>query len=125
MKLKTFFSIIGIQCFLGFIFYKTFPEYVGEASVVIIICLLMLAWYFEVIDRRKTVEKTLEKTSRVNEPSDKEYDNDFSKVPAGTSNGTIIPPRSIGFGHGVGDKTMFEDLERIGIKDIDENKDKK
>lgn len=92
----------------------------GEATVVLIIFMALVAWVMEVMDRRKTVEY-----SKVCDQSDEEYDNDFSKVPAGISDGTIIPPRAIGIGLGVGDKTMFEDLERIGLKDIDKNKNKK
>lgn len=56
-----------------------------------------------------------------NEPAG-EFDNDFSKVPGGAPDETKPFPRSIGYGCGVGDQTMYEDLERIGLVDKDHKK---
>jgi hypothetical protein len=68
-----------------------------------------------------------DKNNKKSKEIDSEYHNDFSKVPAGEPDGLIHPPRSIGWGHGVGDKTMYEDLERVGLieDDIDLNEEDK
>lgn len=88
-------------------------------TVVIIFRSFKRNWFAEANDKKKDIKMKVEE-------KDPEYHNDFSKVPAGEPDDLIHPPRSIGWGHGVGDKTMYEDLERIGLVNKDEEEaDKK
>jgi hypothetical protein len=89
---------------------------------IVIPLLTVLAWVTIVFNRRKEKLKHDKKIINEDKIDDGEYHNDFSKVPAGTADPFQPPPRSIGYGYGDGGQSVMEDLERIGIKKVEDKK---
>lgn len=94
--------------------YKYFPEqaYLLIFAAIIIISLLGFIQQYQ----KRQSDLLLKKKAKLNPSNDNEYHNDFSKVPAGTTDQFQPRPLSIGGGHGDGGRTLDEDLERIGIE---------
>ncbi|MGZ3790116.1 MAG: hypothetical protein ACXVLQ_16390 [Bacteriovorax sp.] len=109
-------SMLALLVIAGAILFGGFSEFFGVAVTIIVPLLAVLAWYNNISRRRREKHSTIKNNVNNDDQDDGEYHNDFSKVPAGTTDPFQPPPRSIGYGYGDGGKSVMEDLERIGIK---------
>lgn len=118
MSLKSLFLIIAIMGAISVSVYRYFPDY-GYLLIIASVIIIFVGAFIQ--DSKKKYDRQ-ETNSSSNLQDEHEYHNDFSKVPAGNADQTKPLPRSIGLGYGVGDKTMYEDLEKIGLVDEDHKK---
>ena len=118
--MKFFITVI----FLFFLFVafvlKYFSQYVSEVVAIVISFAIIGAIIMEKRNYKKMMSAKPESIPLSEELAEETYHNDFSKVPSGERDIIQPKPREIYF-H---DRTIDEDMERIGLVDPENNNKK-
>lgn len=107
---------------LVYAFYQYLVYHSGGILALVLGVILIGAGILEAKAFKKFKQERPEDIPLSPELAEEEYHNDFSRVPAGERDEHQPLPREISYGVSLGDKTVIEDLEKIGIIETDKNK---